>query len=720
MCVNEHNRRRKKMKKNILFTFITLFVLFSLAYGEWEYEMIDSAGSVGAYVKMLFDSQENRHVVYYDWDNGDVKYAYWDGTSWEIEVVDSNGDVGHFTSLALDADDYPHIAYYYDIDVNTGHLKYAHWNGSSWDIETVDSNQDCGTDTAIDIDSNGYPHISYADNANGHLKYARWDGSTWHLETVDNGSHVVFYGDMVLDTDDHAHICYRNNATGGLKYAEWDGNAWQIETVDNESTNGAFTSIVLDTDGYQHISYYYWPDSLKYARWDGTIWNIETVDGGGRHTSLALDANGYPHISHDEYTTSSLKYARWDGSSWQTETVDNSGYVGVSTALVLDNFSLPHIAYRDAGNGNLLYAHYVLDAAVIVQEHYRWRNDDGDEASATWKNFEDTGVIINSDENIRIRFDLSNRSNNQVADLTTANLQYSLDETVWENITTDASINHFVLSLSDHFADGDLAPSDFLTNETTTQASGVMYEITTNFGGNFPLETGFEYEWCIKPTENVQNTDYFFRINGTVTGNPQNNIFSNALVAEFMYEPALIFDPPTDLFVTEEGYVTWSAPSCRDLLGYNVYLDDEFISFTSNLFWQYEDLSNGQTYTAGVTAVYDDGVSEIIEIDFTYIGTSAEDNIETDTKLKNNYPNPFNPTTTISFSLKETGYVSIDIYNLKGQLVKTLVNQELERNDHKIIWDGKDNSDKSLGSGIYFYKMKNGIYTSTKKMILIK
>ena len=178
-------------------------------------------------------------------------------------------------------------------------------------------------------------------------------------------------------------------------------------------------------------------------------------------------------------------------------------------------------------------------SAIIVQDHYRWRNDDGDEVNATWIADEDTGITINSDANIRIRFDLSNRSAEQEAGLNTANLQYSLDEINWVDITTDGSSNHFVLSLSNYFDDGDPAPSDFLTNETTNQASGEMYETTSNFSGTFPVVTGFEYEWCIKPTATIQNADYYFRVDGIVTGGSFSNTFSSSRSATLTYGAAL-------------------------------------------------------------------------------------------------------------------------------------------------------------------------------------
>ncbi|MFA5510265.1 MAG: choice-of-anchor J domain-containing protein [Candidatus Cloacimonadaceae bacterium] len=90
------------------------------------------------------------------------------------------------------------------------------------------------------------------------------------------------------------------------------------------------------------------------------------------------------------------------------------------------------------------------------------------------------------------------------------------------------------------------------------------------------------------------------------------------------------------------------------------------------------------------------------------------------TNLQDNYPNPFNPETTIRYSLREAGPVSIQIYNLKGQLVNTLVNEAKEAGNHSVVWNGKDKNNRSVSSGVYYYKMNAGKYSSTKKMILMK
>ena len=89
--------------------------------------------------------------------------------------------------------------------------------------------------------------------------------------------------------------------------------------------------------------------------------------------------------------------------------------------------------------------------------------------------------------------------------------------------------------------------------------------------------------------------------------------------------------------------------------------------------------------------------------------------------LYSNYPNPFNPSTTISFNLQEKGEIKLEIYNIKGQKVKTLVSSNLRKGTHSFIWNGVDNSGKLVGSGIYFYKLNvNGKTEAVKKCLLMK
>jgi len=89
--------------------------------------------------------------------------------------------------------------------------------------------------------------------------------------------------------------------------------------------------------------------------------------------------------------------------------------------------------------------------------------------------------------------------------------------------------------------------------------------------------------------------------------------------------------------------------------------------------------------------------------------------------LHKNYPNPFNPTTTISFSIPEQSKIQIMIYNIKGQKVKTVTNESYDKGIHSVVWNGVDDSGKSVSSGVYFYNLNvNGKSNSIKRCLLLK
>ena len=85
-----------------------------------------------------------------------------------------------------------------------------------------------------------------------------------------------------------------------------------------------------------------------------------------------------------------------------------------------------------------------------------------------------------------------------------------------------------------------------------------------------------------------------------------------------------------------------------------------------------------------------------------------------------NYPNPFNPTTTIAYSLPNDGMIELRVYNIKGQLVKTLVSGEQLAGSYETVWNGKDNNGKNVSSGIYFYKLSTRDDTIMKKILMLK
>jgi len=111
-------------------------------------------------------------------------------------------------------------------------------------------------------------------------------------------------------------------------------------------------------------------------------------------------------------------------------------------------------------------------------------------------------------------------------------------------------------------------------------------------------------------------------------------------------------------------------------------------------------------------------------IDFNF-PTAVEDEDEitqrpSEFKLYQNYPNPFNPETKIEYTLKKTGHVTLHIYNVLGEKVKTLLDQDQPAGFYQINWDGKNDNGKPISSGIYLYKLEVNGFSEAKRMLLLK
>ncbi len=188
--------------------------------------------------------------------------------------------------------------------------------------------------------------------------------------------------------------------------------------------------------------------------------------------------------------------------------------------------------------------------------------------------------------------------------------------------------------------------------------------------------------------------------------------------------------PPKDLIVASSGdpvvNLFWKPNSERDLWYYAVYRDtvSEFEPDSSNLLGNTADttyndtVENDRTYYYKVTAFDVSGNESDPSNEGVYVGVNEAESsilIPKAFTLSQNYPNPFNPQTTIRYALPEDAQVSLVVYNVTGQKIKTLVDEEQEAGYHECVWDGKD-----VASGIYFYRLDAGGFVETRKMILLK
>ncbi|MDD3535301.1 MAG: C25 family cysteine peptidase [Candidatus Cloacimonetes bacterium] len=182
--------------------------------------------------------------------------------------------------------------------------------------------------------------------------------------------------------------------------------------------------------------------------------------------------------------------------------------------------------------------------------------------------------------------------------------------------------------------------------------------------------------------------------------------------------------------VQNEVILAWDPPEPSEeyaLLGYAIYrraggglfeLHDEVLDC------QYTDTLDALgTYLYYVKCLYPEGFSRASNtVSILFDGMSNEDaqSPALTTTLKGNFPNPFNPSTTIAFSLAEPAFVKLDIFNLKGQKVARLVNEPLSSGTYNIPWQGVDNKGQKQSSGLYFIRLQTGSKSFTRKMMLMK
>jgi len=198
------------------------------------------------------------------------------------------------------------------------------------------------------------------------------------------------------------------------------------------------------------------------------------------------------------------------------------------------------------------------------------------------------------------------------------------------------------------------------------------------------------------------------------------------------YEAIDVFNIPsnvTEIGIFEEDVCIGAVvveDSCAQILAYSSAMNRDPVPFTFEFVtgrglstpikdYQVLNLQTGEFETKSIFSSRQE---------YSVMRFGDEEELEENTplipQLYGNYPNPFNPNTTISFSLPEEQKMELSIYNIKGQKVKQLINGQFTAGQHSMVWDGKDTNGKSVSTGIYFYRLKAGNKELSRKMLLLK
>jgi flagellar hook assembly protein FlgD len=137
------------------------------------------------------------------------------------------------------------------------------------------------------------------------------------------------------------------------------------------------------------------------------------------------------------------------------------------------------------------------------------------------------------------------------------------------------------------------------------------------------------------------------------------------------------------------------------------------------------DLNQGTRITPGRRLTLAPGEERRLKV---ILGSRAYAESESDgaslsaleTDLRGGYPNPFTEAATIEYVLSEKRDVTLEVYNVLGQRVRTLVSEEQDSGLHRVQWNGENQYGERVGSGVYFYRIEAGSFTETRKLVLVR
>lgn len=736
--------------------------------------VVDPYGHDNPPNSIALDSNDSLHIGYTRSVAPPLGYAYRNG-SWNATGVASGGGE---PSIALDSADNVCIAHRSGYD-----LMYTYYDGAVWQTGTVDgdSGPTVGKWPSLGIDCNDYPHISYFDNTGGDLKYAYHD-SIWHTETVDSTDVVGLYSSLALDCSDVPHIVYYDVTNGNLKYAfiiPW-GPILSTSPTRNELNVScdADISVTFDTDMNgatidqntfvvnarstgPHQGVITYEDSTRTATFDtdssfcvgevvtvilttgiqssqgkpldrSYVWSFTTAVGGGAGSfavhadypagdgpssvfAADLDGDDYLDLAVTNYddSTVSVLINNGDGSfappvDYRANDAPNSVFAADFTGdglvdLAIPNYESNYVSVLQNDGGGVFSTRSTPQAGSSPASVFG-ADFDGDgylDLAVGNSASRDVSVLINQANGT---FALSSNYpvNGDPWSISAADLDSDGD---LDLATTNQDCNSVSILLNN--GDGtfawhaDVAVGSFPTSVFAADLDGDGYsdlatadQIADSI--SFLLNAGCG---CFAPT--FAGTTY------DVGAAPQ-SIFAADLNGDgYLDLVTAEYTPSSVTVLYNNGDSTFTPDSsCVVALG-------PVSVFSADL--------DGDGDLDLATANYDsNNVSILLNRDLSGLDEQPAIVLPQTLVLSQNYPNPFGPITEVKYGLPEACHVRLEIYNILGQRVTTLVDEHQQAGYKTVRWDSRGLRGGEAASGVYFCLLRAGRQKAIRKMILLK
>lgn len=724
----------------IAYTKNNYIMLATLEDNSWAYTQISTNLDWDGSPTIALDGYGNVHLAWIEEIGSNaykIRYASNQSGNWESQqLVNSElgaWGMGAMPSIDVTDDGIAHIVYRGDSGAyRVHHATNNELGGTQWEYEILSANENEDTDGVIKIGIDGTLHLFISGN-DAFVGGARHTFYTKKLPDWDNWSTPVrmdleeqTVGGMTasafIDYFGNPHVIIDetggNMYTGRAFYATNMSGSWTNELINlgegHESYAGGF---VIDEGGYGHvlISDHIYPDDFEVCE---VTSNSQITDALSEFVGSVTDEDGEPmenvHITAGDYSTVSNELGNY------------SIYVTAGTYTIVAN------AF---GYEEYISEEYVIEEnGEITVDIVMTPSPSGTLTGLVFDGYENGEPPI---ENAKIKV-LDTPLDRVFTDETG---QFIMEDIPVGTYTVQASKSGYFYSETEITISAD----------ETTEENYELFPVNSfeEDDGGFTSGGGYdEWEWGV-PTEDggpalaydgakVWGTD----LDGTYHTFSNYSLYSTSFYIPSYPDAKLVFatwyntiegsDGGNVQISTDDGE-NWELITPEN--GYPGYVS----SLSANGFsgnsegWQLieiplVDYQNEEVqFRFKFASMNNSSYGWFIDY-FAVIGAEAntasvdEANISIPkrTKLHDNYPNPFNPETTIGFSLPEKSDVTLQIYNMNGQLVKTLANEKKDAGEYKVIWNGTDDAGKSVSSGIYFYRIQTGDYTDIKKAILVK
>ena len=356
------------------------------------------------------------------------------------------------------------------------------------------------------------------------------------------------------------------------------------------------------------------------------------------------------------------------------------------------------------------------------------------------KAFENRLVLKDYSDSTYQIYDISNPESPVLHNIIEEN---SLDELLYSIVSFDNSIGNIYIFDRQNSILKKYNISESMSSELLFEYSDISADnFIVHNGIGYLLEHNDSYQnlYIIDGFDdnlpNLQNTINFFSyynnkpwiriLNGyfclTKSGEPETRFFNlnDPFNPEFQFELEVPSTQPDPLFYEDYIYTQTADFSYIYEIGENSFGIIEPSNDLFTLSYIIDIHMNVLSDSIKHLIYTQDSNVAIFEIEYNVAVDDNELFIDNDFNIYN-YPNPYKPNTTIEYSIPKKGKVGISIYNIKGQKIKTLINNSLEQGKNSVTWNGKDENNRSVASGIYFYKLKfDDKIVSSRKCLLLR